>query len=275
MPRLYMLKPLRRIVLSVFSKVNPGNITIRHHYTDDPFMLHSYRHKGYWFHGKNREHDEMEMVSKLIKSGDNIVEVGAHIGYLTLYFAQLTGQEGQIIAFEPVPDSAEYLKKNTKSHSNITVERKAASDQAGTLPFYVDTLSGMTSTLVSEDNVHQANVDYAFGELQFKTIQVEVVCLDDFLNEKGFVPDFIKVDAEGAEYDIVRGLSQILAQNHPVLWLEVSRNKSELYDLLSVAGYVLIDAQGNRLMNADALPANLFCLHEHRHADLLSRITVS
>ncbi len=50
---------LRRLAIRILFRINPGDITIRHHHTKDKFRLHSFRHKDYWYHGKKpgEEHD--------------------------------------------------------------------------------------------------------------------------------------------------------------------------------------------------------------------------
>src|SRR5216684_3285865 len=82
---------LRSIVLRFLRRVNPGDMTIRHHYTNDRFKLHSFRHRGYWYFGKHREYETMSLFPEIIADGDFVVEIGGHIGYMSLYFAHLVG----------------------------------------------------------------------------------------------------------------------------------------------------------------------------------------
>jgi len=55
--------PVRRALIPLFRWVNPGDITIRHHWTGERITLHSFRHKGYWFHGRTRERDSMALCT--------------------------------------------------------------------------------------------------------------------------------------------------------------------------------------------------------------------
>ena len=91
MTKLYNSSRLRRLLLPLFARINPGDITIRHHFTQQPFRLHSFKHKGYWFHGAKREQSTMALFAKLINPGDVVVEVGGHIGYIAVYFSHLVG----------------------------------------------------------------------------------------------------------------------------------------------------------------------------------------
>ena len=94
---------IRQLITWIFYRINPGNVTIRHHYTGEKIWLHSFRHKGYWAHGRGREKNSMELYSSLIRPGDLIVEVGGHIGYISTYFAKLVGLDGRAEYFEPGP----------------------------------------------------------------------------------------------------------------------------------------------------------------------------
>ena len=53
--------------------------------------MNTFKHKGYWYYGKNREKSEINCFCKLIKKGDKVLEVGAHIGYVTQIFEKIVG----------------------------------------------------------------------------------------------------------------------------------------------------------------------------------------
>src|SRR3954454_1116564 len=104
--------PIRRALVPFFRKVNPGDITITHHWTGERMVLHSFRHKGYWFHGKARERESMILCSRLIRGGDIVFDVGGHIGYMALHFADLVGAGGRVFCFEPAPLNLPYIRAN-------------------------------------------------------------------------------------------------------------------------------------------------------------------
>src|SRR5262249_12209411 len=112
---IHRVRAVMRLVLPMMRKLDLGDITIRHHWTGDALRLHSCRHKGYWYHGKRREYATMEVFSELLKSRDFVVEIGAHIGYVSLYLAHLIGREGRLVVFEPGPNNLPYLRRNTMS----------------------------------------------------------------------------------------------------------------------------------------------------------------
>ena len=65
---------LRKIVLKIL-KATAKDITITHHYTHKKFMLNSYNHKGYWYHGKKREEETVAMFKKWISKDNYVLEI--------------------------------------------------------------------------------------------------------------------------------------------------------------------------------------------------------
>lgn len=81
----------------------------------------------------------MKKFSELISSGDTVVEIGGHIGFISQYFSQLVGEEGKVIVFEPGSNNLQYIKKNILGKDNIYLEQMAISDRSGTA-FFMKTI---------------------------------------------------------------------------------------------------------------------------------------
>lgn len=111
----------RRLGRYAFSRLNPGNISIRHHYTADPVRLHSFHHMDYWLPGRRRGQADMATLADLIRPGDTVVEIGAGIGYLTLFFVWLVGRPGSVHVFESGPENLLYLRSNVYFHKQVVV----------------------------------------------------------------------------------------------------------------------------------------------------------
>jgi tRNA A58 N-methylase Trm61 len=125
--------PALRYLNVVFKHVNLGDITIAHHWTGEKMLIHSFKHRSYWVHGKEREHESMLCFSRLIQKGDCVFDVGAHIGYTALYFGDLVGSEGTVYAFEPGPNNLPYTRHNlaqantrTCNWSQLPLDRNVA-----------------------------------------------------------------------------------------------------------------------------------------------------
>ena len=262
---------LRRFVLPLFAKCNPGDIRIRHHYTGEPILLHSFRHKGYWFHGRRRERETMDFFSRAIRAGDHVLEVGGHIGYMTVYFSKLVGVSGRVTVFEPGSNNLPYLAPNIESLPNVELVAKAVSDEDGVAHFFEEELTGQNNSLHADYQMFAKNCEMAFSENAYEQREVETVRLDTYLTAGVVAPDLMKIDVEGAELLVLEGARQVLASQLPILVVEVTQQKQEVYALLSSLGYALYNDNGEALTSAEAIDLNVCALHPAKHAEVIER----
>ena len=229
------LSILRLVLIPVLKKLN-FEFRWKHDLTNRPFYLQSYYHKGYWFYGQNREKDELKFFQKLIGKGDNVLEVGTHIGYLTQYFEFLVGDTGHILAVEPTPNSLYYLKKNV-APKTIIIE-KAASNRCGEVEFFIEEFGGFTNSLVSEFTKTQNELHQNFQHINadIRSIKVKTDTLDNICFQNNFLPNFIKIDVEGAEYDVLLGAKHIL-KGVDAIMVEISNNENNVFSLLNNLGF--------------------------------------
>ena len=271
---LYQKNSLRRIVLPVLKWLS-RDIQIRHHFTGDRFRLHSYLHKGYWYHGRNRERQSLEICQEAIRPGDMVIEVGGHIGYLSLFFSQLVGELGQVHVFEPGLNNLPYIEQNIRSQHNITLVRKAAGNHNGVATFYMENLAGQNNSLVKDFDGLQKNLQNAFDKgVRITEAQVEVVRLDDYAAQVGIVPTFVKIDVEGFEFEVLEGLHETMS-HRPVIFVEVQRQHDRVWEFFESHGYRLFDDDMKSLSREDVLAIrtqNVFGFHPETHASMLSRL---
>jgi FkbM family methyltransferase len=261
---------LRRLILPVLSKLS-RDIKIDHHYTQESVYLNSFKHKGYWFHGKNREKMSMELFAKLIDRSDIVIEVGGHIGYISLYFASLV-PEGRVFVFEPGANNLPYMRKNILGKSNITLLEKGIGASAGKLPLYLEDLTGQNNSFVKgfeRLNVNSAN---AFVDTPVKAVFVDVISLDNFVEEQQIKPGFIKIDVEGFELSVVKGMLDTLDRDRPICMIEVQSDHQEIYEIMKSKGYLLFSDSLLRLNSSAELADNTFCLHPQYHSRQLQSL---
>ncbi len=155
------------------------------------------------------------MLSR-VKEGGTILDVGAHIGYYSLLFAKRTGQSGRVFAFEPSSQNYGRLLENISLNdlANITTVKAAVSDEAGTATINLAAGSNTGSTSLHFDTD-------AVGTEQVKTITI-----DDYLERHRIDEvNLIKIDVEGHELHVLRGLRRTLtlpADTAPELFVEVN-----------------------------------------------------
>lgn len=263
-------RAVRRLALLALQRVNPGDVRIRHHWVSERRVrLHSFRHRNYWYQGRQREAAVMRSLARLVRPGERVVELGGHIGYLTLYFLDLVGEHGQVVVFEPGTNNLPYLRRNCAGIPNCEIVPMAVSDRNGPVELVLEALSGQNNSLLT---------GYAqLGKVQdglavdLERVTVPSVTLDSFLAERGLVPDFVKADIEGAELLMLRGAAQTFARARPKLLIEITENEAAVLDILQRAGYVGFNAALEPMGRSEPTTHNFF-LHRVRHADLLREI---
>ncbi len=270
---LYHINWLRRVILPLLSRLNPGDITIRHHYTGDPVRLHSYRHKGYWYHGRSREKETMLLFRRMLCPGDSVIEVGGHIGYISLYFKWLV-QNGDVYVFEPGANNLPYIRRNVVP-KGIHLLEKAAGDRNGSDIFFLESLTGQNNSFVRGFKGLENNAANAFvGHPKVTEVTVEVVRLDDFINSRSIVPKFVKIDVEGFELSVLKGMREVIRRCCPKIMVEVQADQQEIFNMLSAAGYTLFNCQLSTCSRPTDLDNNIFALHSEFHRELLNQLGV-
>ncbi len=260
---------LRRVLMPIFAKVNPGDITIRHHWTRQRFRLHSFRHRGYWFHGKRRERATLEAFARLIPSGATVFEVGAHIGYISVYLAKLVGNSGQVVVFEPSRENLSYLRRNVASRDNVTVVPMGVGDAVGQLTLNVENLTGQNNSFLDTYNTFESNARSSHIDVSIRHELVDVTTIDAWLGTHAQRPSFLKIDVEGFELQVIRGMRDCLKTLRPMLMVEVTQNSEQVFHELDGHGYALVSEAGDRLTSPTQLDFNVFCLHREAHAQQL------
>ncbi|HYE28929.1 MAG TPA: FkbM family methyltransferase [Allosphingosinicella sp.] len=238
---LYQNDTLRKILLPLMKRFS-FDFTIGHHWLPGARVrLNLFQHKGYWYHGKDRERDTMEAFARLIPDGGTVIEVGGHIGYISAYLAALVGPRGRVIVFEPGPNNQPYLQRNIAGLANVEWIDRAVSDEVGTVTFYCDNLTGQNNSLVADFKVLEANAGRTGIAVERAEVQVEAITLDAFCEARRLVPDFVKIDVEGAELLVVRGMRSLLRGARPRLMVEKNdEDEAELERELAAAGYVFL-----------------------------------
>jgi FkbM family methyltransferase len=244
---------IRRVSIPIFARLNPGDFTVKHAFTGQRLYLHSFRHKNYWFHGKNREKGSMELFRELVHPGDIVLDVGANIGYVSLYFGTLVGDRGRVYAFEPGQNNLSYLARNVAQARNITIIPNALGERAETRPFHLENLTGQTNSFLSEFKTLEAAARSHFMTVETKSVPVQVLRGDDFVEKNGIRPDFVKMDVEGFEYEVLKGLEKTICESRPAMMVELQVHYEEIFEMLTSLGYSVFRADRTRVPDATGL----------------------
>lgn len=156
------------------------------------------------------EEDAIERICQYIGPNDVVYDLGANAGYYAMIFAQRT--KNRVHAFEPMPEFQEILQRHLRTNNvtNVVVHAMAVSDSSGTRQFS-NVAAGLGNTYVATSNSF---------DLSETTITVNTVSLDDLVYVRNVdPPNVIKIDVEGAEWDVLMGGKRVLQEHHPCLLL--------------------------------------------------------
>ncbi len=155
------------------------------------------------------DHEEDIVQQFSPKIGDIVVDVGAAFGFYSIVASKMVGQLGKVIAIEPQPDSFDMLNRNIKLNKlkNILTLNYAASSRKTTLKLY-------SSYSTIEERAGQSPQQY---------VEISADTLDNLLRQLAIdEANWIKVDVEGAELDVLKGAAGILSKSRDLaLFVEV------------------------------------------------------
>ena len=151
-------------------------------------------------------------LAEHLRPGAVLFDVGANVGFFTVICARIVGEAGRVYAFEPVARNAAYVRLNCRLNGlrNVNVLEVAAGDESRAGQLHLAEYSG-GSTL----DVAGRPPDYR------RTLSVDVVRIDDLMESRALTrPDVVKIDVEGAELHVLRGMQRTLQQARPIVIYE-------------------------------------------------------
>ena len=234
----------------------------------------AFRLSIYGIHGTH----DFKIIKNNVKDGDNVIDLGANIGYFTLILAKLVGPTGKVFAFEPDPRNLALLKKNVEynNYKNVIIVPKAVSNVNDKCTLYTG------QKTFGQNKIYKPKKTKT---QKFIPIDSETVRLDDFFKTNDLLDkiSFIKMDVEGAEFLALSGMKEILKLNKnikifteaEISYLEdAGSNYDQFIDLLTENDFTfsLADnrtetltkvnkSQLEKILN-DEGSVNIFCVRE-------------
>jgi len=184
-----------------------------------------------------REPYSMQVVSRIIEAGNCVVDIGANMGYYALFESRLVGENGVVYAIEPVKRTFEILQHNIalNNYCNIETANLGIGERKGTAAMF----------LGKQSNLNSMNSNLG---LTTSKVDVEINSLDNFLRGRRY-PKFIRMDVEGYEYEILKGMSGLLNDNSRLIILMelhfqlLDRKQSAMIlDTLNASGFKILTA---------------------------------
>lgn len=184
---------------------------------------------------------------QLLEPGMVFFDVGAHRGYFSLLASRLVGDTGQVHAFEPTPETYLLLSQNVQQRPNVICNNLAVYSESKELAFndfgiWAPAFNSLYAPRMDKETA---------ARMPVKIRKVQAVSVDDYVARSGVKPDLIKIDAESAEMDILRGMSRTLETLRPSFTLETGdedidgvASSKELVEFACTFGYTPINIVG-------------------------------
>jgi len=166
------------------------------------------------------------------------MDIGANIGLFSVVMGRTIGQNGVVIAFDPVPANIARLKSNLNENG---ISTEAVYELA------LGSSNGQMELKMSDDTAYASMHTVEHGLENGQIIQVNVKRLDDVWNERGCpMISFIKMDVEGAELEVIEGCGEMIAKCHPTMLIEANTHQHlvKLNEVLQPYGYRHIHPDG-------------------------------
>lgn len=150
------------------------------------------------------EYEKQTVFSRIIEEGGVLYDIGAHVGFYTLLASEIVGPKGKVFAFEPLPKNINYLKEHLRLNhcKNVTVVEAAVAGRSG-MAFFENGANSYMGRLSAQSR-----------------LEVRMISLDDLVARGEILPpDYVKIDVEGAELQVLYGGKLLIAKYHPTIFL--------------------------------------------------------
>jgi FkbM family methyltransferase len=177
-----------------------------------------------------------EALAGLLRPADVFYDIGANVGFFTILGAHMVGPGGRVFAFEPLPENAVALRRNAalNGFDHVTLIEAAVSHAAGTATLF--TAAEPTWAKLATPGDAQATE---------RTVTVRLVTIDDLLAEGSVAaPTLVKIDVEGAELDVIAGMTHTIERHRPVILCEMHGKNHEFAALMRALAYDVTVIEG-------------------------------
>lgn len=167
----------------------------------------------YWTGLKGHEPETIRIYRRLLRRSRVVLDVGASTGLFAL-IAAIEGEGVEVHAFEPVPETFEFLVRNIAANRlcNVKAVRACVTNSDGEVALHLNYSPALPLTASVLEGYRESN----------RTIVVPALTLDNYVVENNIpTVDLLKIDAEGSDHQVLEGARQVLERHKPVVICEV------------------------------------------------------
>lgn len=211
----------------------------------------------------------LNLFTSLVKPGMNVVDVGANIGLYSALAARLVGHSGKVFAIEPDATNCSFIEQTVRRNqfTNVTIVQKAAGDKCGQSHLY------LCDTNKADHRIYDRTGTR-------KSVTIEMTTLDSLITEFGVGSvDVLKIDAQGAEPLVLRGMREMLRRNPKIKILlefwpwgisQAGGSPTKFLEEFIKEGFQIFELQGDgkRLEKLDEIESIVSRDLERQHTNL-------
>ncbi len=214
-------------------------------------------HELNYFAETDEGRSEFEGIARASKSGGVLFDIGAHSGLVSALFCA-ANPRNKVVSFEPSPLSCQRLiairDLNQFGH-RMRIEQSGIGETSAVVKMEFDPVGGYVQTQRFDHSMWAAP----------EPIDVKIESIPDAANRLNLVPEFLKIDIEGYEFEAIKGSLEFIARLKPVIFLEVHLNYLEarqlsaksLIKMLIDSGYEFYASSGAKLKPSDVFDSPL------------------
>lgn len=177
------------------------------------FSSREYIERTVWMLGEY-ETEVNKVFQAYVNKNSTVLDIGANIGINTIRLSKLVGEKGLVYSFEPIPFNQNRFEKNILLNKIQNVQLQKFALGARNEKLFIDFND-------KEENMGAVNL----RNEKTGGLPIEVKIGDDWIQEMNIPKvDFMKIDVEGFESNVINGLAKTITRDHPTILLEWDRN---------------------------------------------------
>lgn len=235
------------------------------------------------------EQDDFDLINDVLNGGE-LLDIGANAGLFALAINKKNPQV-RVHSFEPIEETYNLMLKNFGLNNikadEIIANCTGVSEKSGKAVFYLPGQSEAASLKPITDEYYLRESDDTgrmTGHNCERKIECELTTVDEYCQKKGLKSvDFIKIDVEGNELNVLKGAGDVLTKYRPVVYSELLRKHAKRFDyhpddviaLMRGYGYSCFTLRDRKLVNIETIDnveeTNFFFLSKEKHIDIINK----